>query len=74
MIDCVNVRYQQGEGEQKALRTDETVEITMRTAFRATKVRQYFKTEREETVGVNSCMMARAWVLRVDPPKHTAVG
>lgn len=48
MIDCVNVRYQQGEGEQKALRTDETIEITMRTGFRASKVRQYFKTERGE--------------------------
>lgn len=52
---------------------DEKIEITMRTGFSASKVRQYFKTERGETVGVNSCMMVCVWVLYVDPPKHTAV-
>lgn len=62
---CVKVRYLQGKGKQKALWTDEKIEITLRIGLSASKVRQYFKTDRGEAViGVeaNSCIMVCVWV------------
>lgn len=71
MKECESQIYR--EGEQKAQRTDEKLQTTMRTGFSASEDRQYFKTEGGETVGVNSCMTVCVWVLCFDLPKHTVV-